>query len=155
MNWCRWLYSRADKNCFRANFQQRRFFSNFVLNVFIIVLSLWDIHCFLYNRKWWRYSMHMMEKQVKVNNSIGKSTYMYVIIFTTTFQAYLKVTLGISNNLESAHIVKTRKYLLRGYIQGVLMHTTGCDRHCSALGRWWNTEVSYNMHSLASPCLIS
>ena len=42
----------TQKHGFRANFQQRIFFSNFFLNAFIIVLSLWDIHFFSYNRKW-------------------------------------------------------------------------------------------------------
>ena len=44
-----------------------------------------------------------------------------------------------------------RKYLLHGYILGMLTHTTAWDQH------WGGdeiTEVSSNTSSLASPCLI-
>ena len=36
-------------------FNKEYFFSNFAMDVFLMYRSLWDIHIFSYNWKWWRH----------------------------------------------------------------------------------------------------
>ena len=52
----------------------------------------------------------------------------------------------------SLRIVVTRMYPLRGYILGMLTHTTALNKHS---GEVMNTEMSFHIHSLASPYLIT
>ena len=130
------LTNSEEKNCM---LHLSEFFSFTFLVQINFYLSMESQLCFIY-------STSRNASQPIIAYMFQKSKSNICLKKVSTLYCKCSWIYSLFERFVSLELWKTRKYLLCGYILGVLAHTTACFG--PALRRWWNTEMSYDKRSL-------